>query len=85
MHTLKVSLWKKIIPQVFAMQKAICPNAGTFGDNINIMLAAAAFNFKRMMNKWKKILFGLHPEFVRDLISRATSYLLVKYGFLRTD
>ncbi len=23
------------------------------GDNINIMLAAAAFNFKRMMNKWK--------------------------------
>jgi len=26
---------------------------GIFGDNINIMLAAAAFNFKRMMNKWK--------------------------------
>jgi IS5 family transposase len=25
----------------------------TVGDNINIMLAAAAFNFKRMMNKWK--------------------------------
>lgn len=24
-----------------------------FGDNINVMLAAAAFNFKRMMNKWK--------------------------------
>lgn len=23
------------------------------GDNINVMLAAAAFNFKRMMNKWK--------------------------------
>jgi len=23
------------------------------GDNINIMLAAAAFNFKRKMNKWK--------------------------------
>jgi len=30
---------------------------GTFGDNINIMLAAAAFNFKRMMNKWKKNFF----------------------------
>ncbi len=27
---------------------------GIVGDNINIMLAAAAFNFKRMMNKWKK-------------------------------
>lgn len=26
---------------------------GIFGDNINIMLSAAAFNFKRMMNKWK--------------------------------
>ncbi len=26
---------------------------GIFGDNINIMLAAAGFNFKRMMNKWK--------------------------------
>jgi len=27
---------------------------GVVGDNINIMLAAAAFNFKRVMNKWKK-------------------------------
>jgi IS5 family transposase len=26
---------------------------GVFGDNINVMLSAAAFNFKRMMNKWK--------------------------------
>lgn len=26
---------------------------GVIGDSINIMLAAAAFNFKRMMNKWK--------------------------------
>lgn len=26
---------------------------GIFGDNINVMLAAAGFNFKRMMNKWK--------------------------------
>ena len=25
-----------------------------FGDNINVMLAASAMNFKRMMNKWKK-------------------------------
>lgn len=28
--------------------------SGIFGDNINVMLAAAAMNFKRMMNKWKK-------------------------------
>ena len=26
---------------------------GITGDNINVMLAAAAYNFKRMMNKWK--------------------------------
>jgi transposase, IS5 family len=26
---------------------------GITGDNINVMLAAAAFNFKRIMNKWK--------------------------------
>ena len=26
---------------------------GIKGDNNNVMLAAAAMNFKRMMNKWK--------------------------------
>jgi len=28
---------------------------GIFGDNINIMLSSAAFNFKRMINIWKQI------------------------------
>jgi IS5 family transposase len=32
---------------------------GIFGDNINVMLAAAAMNFKRMMNIWKQIFLGL--------------------------
>jgi IS5 family transposase len=27
---------------------------GIIGDNMNVMLAAAAMNFKRMMNKWKE-------------------------------
>lgn len=27
--------------------------SGIFGDDINVMLAAAAMNFKRMINKWK--------------------------------
>lgn len=27
---------------------------GIFGDNINVMMAAAGMNFKRMFNKWKK-------------------------------
>lgn len=26
---------------------------GDFGDSVNVMMAAAAMNFKRMMNKWK--------------------------------
>jgi transposase, IS5 family len=32
---------------------------GVFGDNINIMLTAAAFNFKRMINIWKQIFLAL--------------------------
>jgi transposase, IS5 family len=31
---------------------------GIKGDENNILLAAAAFNFKRMMNKWKKSIYG---------------------------
>ena len=32
---------------------------GTTGDAINVMLAAAAMNFKRMINKWKHDIFLL--------------------------
>jgi transposase, IS5 family len=32
---------------------------GITGDNVNIMLCAAAFNFKRMMNKWTQAFFAL--------------------------
>ncbi len=31
--------------------------SGIKGDNINVMLAAAAMNFKRMMNIYKKMFF----------------------------
>lgn len=27
---------------------------GSFGDHVNVLLAASAMNFKRMMNKWKE-------------------------------
>lgn len=37
---------------------------GIIGDKINIMLAAAAFNFKRMMNKWKKSFFVLFQNLI---------------------
>jgi len=29
---------------------------GVAGDAVNVLLAAAAFNFKRMMNKWRRLL-----------------------------
>ena len=32
---------------------------GIKGDNINVMLAAAAMNFKRMMNIWKEMFLAL--------------------------
>ncbi len=44
---------------------------GVFGDNINVMLAVAAFNFKRMMNKWKvSFLSFLHRIFYTMIMSQ---------------
>jgi transposase, IS5 family len=40
---------------------------GIFGDNINVMLSAAAFNFKRMINKWKISFLALFHQFVAIL------------------
>ncbi|WP_277603187.1 transposase [Sphingobacterium sp. DR205] len=45
---------------------------GIFGDNINIMLAAAGFNFKRMMNKWKKSFFVI----LQNLIIQFNNYII---------
>ncbi len=44
---------------------------GITGDNINVMLAAAAFNFKRMMNKWKSSLWLRLKNQIVDLIKQA--------------
>jgi IS5 family transposase len=38
---------------------------GIKGDNINVMLAAAAMNFKRMMNIWKDHILALFLRFVQ--------------------
>jgi len=38
------------------------------GDNINIMLAAAAFNFKRMMNKWKSSFLSFFQMFYYSIM-----------------
>ena len=40
---------------------------GIIGDNINVMLAAAAYNFKRMINIWKSS-FALFLKLLLDLI-----------------
>lgn len=55
---------------------------GVFGDNINVMLAAAAMNFKRMMNKWKdnpSLLFFV--RFIQHLLYSLTADKRVKMAF----
>ena len=61
---------------------------GIKGDNNNIMLAAAAMNFKRMMNKWKQnpLLFLFHFfQTIYHLIKKRNpqlfSYLNPKVAF----
>jgi IS5 family transposase len=54
---------------------------GVVGDNINIMLAAAAFNFKRMMNKWKISFWNfLELQFLNFYLC-LTDYLKPKITF----
>jgi IS5 family transposase len=48
---------------------------GIVGDNINIMLAAAAYNFKRMMNKWKSSICRFFQEL----------FYAIEVVFLRTS
>ena len=45
---------------------------GIKGDNINIMLAAAAMNFKRMMNIWKNNLLAL-VTWLTQILSQITN------------
>lgn len=43
---------------------------GVTGDNINIMLAAAGFNFKRMMNKWKNSIWLFFQNLFQNLFDQ---------------
>jgi transposase, IS5 family len=58
---------------------------GVFGDNINIMLSAAAFNFKRMINIWKQIFLSflsrLYQFLSRILISSFMKPEKIKWAF----
>jgi IS5 family transposase len=48
---------------------------GIFGDNINVMLSAAAFNFKRMMNRWKSSFLS----FLQSVLVLIQNLLLPKF------
>jgi IS5 family transposase len=47
---------------------------GILGDNINVMLASAAMNFKRMMNIWKKMFLALFFQLCKIIIEVFKSY-----------
>ena len=51
---------------------------GIVGDNINIMLAAAAFNFKRMMNKWKSSFWHFLSDGFSQLCNRIFNQFMIK-------
>jgi IS5 family transposase len=53
---------------------------GIVGDNINIMLAAAAFNFKRMMNKWKSSFW----HFFQNILQKFFDLVLNQNSLSRT-
>jgi len=58
---------------------------GITGDNINVMLAAAAFNFKRMMNKWKSSFWLVFKNQIVDLINskfyQINNQIILKWAF----
>jgi transposase, IS5 family len=58
---------------------------GITGDNINVMLAAAAFNFKRMMNKWKSSFgFNLKIQIARlidTIVYQTNNKLSIQWVF----
>lgn len=54
---------------------------GIVGDNINIMLAAAAFNLKRMMNKWKTSFLRFFKKCIRTILSIVSPQNKYKLAF----
>lgn len=54
---------------------------GIFGDNINIMLAATAFNFKRIMNKWKSSFCQFFRELFYSIETCIYKLTELKWGF----
>ena len=48
---------------------------GNYGDTVNVMMAAAAMNFKRMMNKWKA-----NPSFFGEILLQLYSRILFLFS-----
>jgi IS5 family transposase len=57
---------------------------GIKGDNINVMLAAAAMNFKRMINIWKKNLFALFYQLFYFLSEAINPIKIYPFNFNNT-
>ena len=64
---------------------------GSFGDTVNVMLAASAMNFKRMMNLWRKGKISLAQFFsdcCNNFFNQHSSNISIpkfQIDFLRTD
>lgn len=54
---------------------------GIKGDNINVMLAAAAMNFKRMINKWKVNPLALLAQILIALLGQLKTKLILSLNF----
>ena len=55
---------------------------GIIGDEINVLLAAAAYNCKRMMNKWRESIFDFFQNlFFHLLFSKKILFGDLKQGF----
>jgi IS5 family transposase len=58
---------------------------GITGDNINILLAAAGFNFKRIMNKWKTSICQLFESLLKTVSLKNYSQNLILMNFLNRN
>lgn len=59
---------------------------GIQGDNINVMLAAAAMNFKRMMNIWKDnlaVLFTCFNQMISQMLKATHITIIGNYSLFK--
>lgn len=51
---------------------------GIAGESINIMLAAAGFNFKRMINKWRTLFWNFFQKFFGSFLNQKNQIAIFK-------